>query len=63
MTNDEKTINDARIKAERAAKKAAQEELILWGKDYEDEFYRKGYSVKQVREIKRRLQRNAKGVF
>ena len=63
MTQDEKTINDARIKAERRAKKAAQEELLLWDLDYENDFYKKGYSVKQVREIKRRLQRNAKGVF
>jgi len=63
MTQEEKTINDARFKAERALKKAAQEELLLWDSDYEDDFYRKGYTVKQVREIHRRLKRNAKGVF
>ena len=63
MTPEAKKMDDARYKAERALKKAAQEELLLWDQSYEDDFYKKGYSVKQVREIKRRLQRNAKGVF
>ena len=63
ITRSEQMIDDARIKAERSAKKAAQEELLLWDESYENEFYKKGYTVKQVRQIKRRLLKNSKGVF
>ncbi|HUX57097.1 MAG TPA: hypothetical protein VMV77_08990 [Bacteroidales bacterium] len=63
MTKEEKTINDSRIKAESRLIEAAQAELNEWDSAYENTFYRKGYTVKQVRQIKRRLERNAKGVF
>ena len=56
-------IDESRINAERSAIKKAQEELLLWDQDYENAFYKKGYTVKQVREIHRRLVKIAKGVF
>ena len=56
-------IDESRINAERSAIKKAQEELLLWSPEYENTFYKKGYTVKQVHDIHRRLVKIAKGVF